>query len=358
MNITLKNPPAATPTHEPQGNSARERAISRLMSNAAPNTAPDASRSPMAGIGNANAVSPEDAVGIAATASQTPPEALAEGQQGVNEAADSQEAPKAPEPAAEESPLSSQYAQLAKRERALRAQAQKQQDAIKARESEIAAREAAIKAKEEEYATKYIPRERFKADPWAVMSEEGVSYDQVTERALSETAMDPATRSYLQKLEAKIAELETGSKGMKQTFEQQQRQAYEQAITQLTNEATKLVANDDAYETIRATGSIADVVELIEKTFEKEKVVLSVEEAAQAVEDYLVEEALKLSKLKKIQSRLAPKDPPTPVQKQPEPPKQQQPQQMKTLTHAVGTNRPLTARERAILAAEGKLNKN
>jgi len=113
------------------------------------------------------------------------------------------------------------------------------------------------------------------------------------------------------------------------------------------------MAVDEQYELIAATGSIDDVVELIERTFTEEGRLVPVEEAAQAIEDYLAEEAYKLSKLKKIQQKLAPSAQAKPEQKQTEQPKQPQ-TQMKTLTNAVGTQRQLSARERAIAAFEGK----
>jgi hypothetical protein len=68
------------------------------------------------------------------------------------------------------------------------------------------------------------------------------------------------------------------------------------------------------------------------------------------VEDYLVEEALKVAKISKISKKLQPA-----AQPAAEPIKQPA---AKTLTNAMGTNRPLSAKERAVLAFEGKLNKS
>ncbi len=99
-----------------------------------------------------------------------------------------------------------------------------------------------------------------------------------------------------------------------------------------------------------------DVVDLIEKTFKEDGILLTEDEAAQQVEDYLTEEAYKLANLKKIQKRLQTSSASTSTSATPaksaETPKQSQP--MKTLTNAVGTSRQLTSKERAILAFKGE----
>jgi hypothetical protein len=92
-------------------------------------------------------------------------------------------------------------------------------------------------------------------------------------------------------------------------------------------------------------------VELIERTFKQYGVLLSVEDAAKQVEDYLVEEAFKLTKLKKIQQRLAPAQKPVEAKLEP----QKQPQTLKTLTNAVSSSGRVSVRERAIAAFKGQL---
>lgn len=259
-------------------------------------------------------------------------------------------------PAKEEAPpLSSQYAVLARREKALRAKAQDLEVRAKSQEAAMAAREAAVKAKEAEYQTNYVPKDRLTTDTWNTLTELGITYDQLTQLALNPPAQEsPAQKASRQRLEAKIQALEDSQANSQKTFQDSQAAQYQQALKQIRNEATQLIATDPNFETIQTTGSVGDVVELIEKTFKAEGVLLTVEEAAQAVEDYLMEEAMKITKIKKIQQKLQTVASQTaPKQQAPSNPQQKQP--MKTLTNAVGSSRPLNAKERAILAFKGQL---
>lgn len=264
-----------------------------------------------------------------------------------------------PEAKAEE-PISSQYAQLARKERAMRQQAQD----IKAKELALKAREDAIAAKE---APKPVdPQAAFKAkfdkDPLGAMAEMGYTWDQLTERALE--APDPKETKLLQhisKLEARLEELAQGQEKTVKSFEQQQQDSYKQAVSQIKMEAKKLVYTDPNFETIKAAGSVDDVVELIESTFKDGMggdhppgTLLSVQEAAQLVEDYLVEEAVKLAKLKKIQDKIKPVSAPAATAKPSAESSTKQPQPVRTLTNAQTSSRPLSARERAILAFKGE----
>lgn len=252
--------------------------------------------------------------------------------------------------------LSSDFIKLARQEKLLRQKAVQQEQASKTRQSELDAREAAIQARENEYKQGWIKQDRFAQDPLSVLEETGVNWDDLTQQMLNRQPTDPRVMSTITKLEAKIAQLESEQKTSKVAQEEQQRQAYQSAVKQITSDAKALVANDPSFEMIKATGSVKDVVELITRTHAEEGIVMSVEDAAQQVEDYLADEAFKLSRLGKIQKRVQqaaqPKVPPqqTPAQKQ------TQPGTMKTLTNAASSTRKMSSKERAILAFEGKLN--
>ncbi len=100
-------------------------------------------------------------------------------------------------------------------------------------------------------------------------------------------------------------------------------------------------------------------MKLIEETYQKDGILLSVEEAAQEVENYIVEQGLnKLSKIEKIKKRLAENSGAVnPPAKQVKTETQANPEktQMKTLTNASSGARKLSARDRAILAFKGEL---
>jgi len=310
--------------------SAREKAIQAFMGNAQKDPAP---------VSNPTQVSPEElSVVQSPTQSQASP-----GQNNTTEAPSAE--PKAAEP------LSSQYAILARKEKAIRQ-----------REQQLRAREAALQKPAAPEAPKptfdesqYVKRDRLTQDPFTVLNELGLSYDQLTELAMNAPKPEQlALQNELRALKDEIRALKGETENTKKSFETSQQQQNEQALNMMKQETRKLVASDPSFELIKVTpNAINEVVKLIEDTYYKDGEFLSVEEAAQMVEDYLADEAIKYAKVKKIQQRLAPK-PTEPAQKQNGQPQQQQ---LKTLTNSVSGSRPLTAKERAILAFEGKLNK-
>lgn len=273
----------------------------------------------------------------------------------------------APVAKAEETPLSSQYAQLARKEKALRAQAQQ----VKAQNDALAAREAAIKAKESEMqGDSYIPKDRLTKDTLKVLQEAGLDYEQITQMMLNGPTPEAQQQSaVIAKLEAKISALEEGQTKVTKSFEDSQANAYKQAVNQIRTEAKQAVYTNPDYETIKETNSVNDVVDLIVQTFEKGLgpdhpvgTLLTVDEAAKMVEEHLYEEAFKLTNLKKIQKRLAEAKavataPTTTSGKQADPKPGEKQVTMKTLTNRDGSARKLTASERAVLAFKGELSK-
>ncbi len=262
----------------------------------------------------------------------------------------STEAPAEVTPAAakpEETPLSSQYAQLARKEKALRAQAQ----AIKTREDALKAAEAPrASTQEAQDPSKYINIEDFKKNPWKYAQQAGVTYDQLTQEALNAPSAE-ATQlmSTVEALKSEIQALKADQDSSKKANADSQTAQYKQAVNQIRSEVKQLVFASDDYEACKATNSVEDVVELIEKTFAEDGVLMDVATATKQIEDYLEEEAYKLSQLKKIQARLkkgAQEE--TPSKEASTDPKQPQ----KTLTNALGASRQLTARERAMAAAQ------
>lgn len=360
MNIQPKG--ASAPSYDANSsNSAsdsRSRAIATLMGN-------NASPPPVA---NQNSISPEEMGAIKASSKKEEDSSIEveasenTGQKSNIESTAESSSSDSKEAKVSEDPLSNQYATLARKEKALRAKAQAQEQALKAREEAIKAQEDALKAKESEYSSKYISKDKLSQDTLNALLEAGLTYDQITEAMLSQPNPEKVAQDqYLKKLEAKIAELEGKQEKTLKSFEDQQKQAYNNAVTQIRNEVSKLVYTDPSFETIKETNSVNDVVELIEETFNNgmgeeypKGTLLSASEAAQIIEDYLLEEALKLTKIKKIQQRLQPAA--KPVLKSEEPLKQPQKEQsMKTLTNAVGSSRALSPKERAILAFKGEL---
>jgi hypothetical protein len=257
----------------------------------------------------------------------------------------------------EEPALSKQYAILARKEKALRARTSQMEQQMKAKEQELAEREKALQGKSNFDESKYIPRERLQEDLMSVLAEAGITYDQVTEAVLNQPKRDPYVDAKTRALEAKIASLEEKLDGVNKNSQEQQTQAYQQALAQIERDAKSLIERDPAYETVKGTGQVKEVVKLIEKTFQDSGELLSIEEAAQMVEDELLERFLSTAQsVKKIQERLQPKASAKPeAEKKQESVPAQQSQQLKTLTNNVGSPaRKMSAKERAIAAFKGE----
>lgn len=342
--------PQSTPSAGNASQQARARAIAMLSpQQAAANPVPNPSN-----------VTPEEltAVRPSSQASDVVDEKSYSGETDQQSQDDSSlEVEATPPPPKKDEQLSSQYAMLAKREKQLRMKAQQQEQTIKAREDAIRQREEAISAKDREYSQGYISKADLKQNPLKIFADAGLSYDEVTQAILNQGSVDPRTEAYIQRLESKLSQFEEKMSQNEKNAQNQQQQAYDAALSQIKTDVKSLVYTDPSFETIKATNSVNDVVELIKKTYDEDGILLSVEDAANEVENYLVDEALKLARLSKIQKRMQPVAS-KPVQTQGSQTatstnKQQQP--MKTLTNAASTGRKLSPKERAILAFKGEL---
>ncbi len=321
---------------------SRARAIAILQSGSAQPSNPQAQPTP-----------PEVAAAQAAANVSKPSE------QGQNTSDDpTPQVPDAAPPAKTEEPISSQYAVLARKEKAFRAKVQAQEAALRAKEAHIAEREAQIKAQASTYETDYVPKQKLTENTVDALLDAGLTYDQITERFLAQqTPMDPQVKALITEMKAEIKALKGDSESTKKSITEQQQSSYNEAIATMKSDAQRLVQEfPEEYQAIKETDSTQDVIDLIVKTYEEDKQLLTVEEAAAAVEEELVERISKYAQLSKIQQKMKPKTPSsapqTPVQTQQQD-KQQQP--AKTLTNNLSGTAKLSTRDRAILAFENKL---
>jgi hypothetical protein len=252
-------------------------------------------------------------------------------------------------PAANEESLSPRFLALAKQEKLIRAERQ----AIAAEKAKF---EAEKKAREEEYAQKYIPKERLKTDFWSVATESGLSVDEILQMSMNAPApVDPT----LLKLQQEVESLRKEKEQEKVSQTEAQTKAYEQAVAKLEADTIALVSKDERFDTVKSAGAEKAVVELIKQKFEEDPTtVLSVEEAAQMIEDHLVEEGLKFAGFNKIKAKLNP----IPAEQTPATLKQSHTPKLTTTITNAGTastsSRPLSPREkreRAIAAFKGQL---
>lgn len=294
-----------------------------------------------------NMIAPRSETQIPAVASEAVPEA--------DPAIDTQAAPSI------EEPLSPRMAALARRERE-----------ITRRMQQFAAEK---KSWEEQKATttpprdidtgKFISREELDRDLIGTLTKAGYDYDKITERMLN-PGHSPTERE-IAELKAQIAELKGGQTKVQEEFQNRNKLEYDTAVAQIRRDVSATVANSADYTTIKESGSTEAVVRLIEKTFEDTGDMLSIEEAAAQVEDYLIEEAIKVANYTKVRARNS--QPPTEAlpritgdQKLSTQQLQQRPNstiQLKTLTNATGTTTQKARsdaerRARAIAAARGE----
>lgn len=364
----MKIQPVASPHAVQQANTntqaqadAKARAIAKITGGA-PTSTPTEVFEPQVPVPvNANNVSPEEVSAVKAPTDQN-----------VNteatEPTDTQQAPPPPQ----EDPLSKQYAQLARREKQLRQQKHQQDQVLRAKEQELRAKEEALAAKEQEYKNGYIAKSRLKNETLDVFAEEGLTYEEITAKQLEQAGINPQVKAHISRLEAQIQRLTEATESSKKAQETQQQESYKAAVNQIRADANKLINNSgEQYEAIRSTSSQRDVVSLVESVFKdgllkpnarhdkdwqyEPGTVISVEEAADMVEEHLMEEIDRLNKIQKVQKKY--KQASTPGNTTPAQQTQtttQQPQ-IKTLTNNIGSTKKMTNRERAIAAAEGRL---
>jgi hypothetical protein len=266
---------------------------------------------------------------------ETPDKLLQESVSNLSEVptSDPIEQAQAPE---ETRPLSPQFVALAKKQRALQV-----------KERELAQREQALQSQAPAGQEDVIAK--LKANPLGVLQEAGVTYDQLTEAILAnQSGVTP-------ELQAMKAELKALKEDLNSQFVTRDQQAEQQVLGEIKREALALTAQGEQYEAIREAKAQNTVVDLIHRTWKKTGEVLDVSEAAELVENQLIEEALPFARIKKVQSRL------TPAQEQqaaqiPAVPKPNT-KVMRTLTNRDNASPIMDRRQRAIMAMNGTLKK-
>lgn len=336
---TGQKPPMIADTQNSQAQAdAKARAIARLSGQTQAQATP---------VPNPSQVSPEDM------------SALQTSQKPTNEATrQATEDTPAQTPEKQELP-DAQLQALIRREKSLRQAAFKQDQAFKAREAELTKRQADLDAKAKELETGYIPRARLKNATLDVLAEEEISYDHLTQLQIEQQAVNPQVRAHISKLERQIEELKRTTEDNKKAQETQTQESYQAAIRVITSDTTKLVKNDSAgeFDFIKANGKtgISAVVKLIESHFRETGETMSVEDAAGEVEKEYVERFDRYNNIPKVQKRLQGQSNVQTPENEQTPALNKQPQTMKTLTNAAASTRQLSAKERAILAFDGKL---
>jgi hypothetical protein len=347
--VPISRPGAGpAPTTNPSVQSAaaaRDRAIQKLTTPPVQHTAPQAP-TPV----NANSVAPEDMTAII-------PASVVETTTNVEAQAATPEPTKSETKVEQETQISnSQMAILARKERAIRAQLQQQKQAVEAERQQWQQEKTQLEQRLKELETGYIPKSSLKQEALEAIRRGELSYDEVTQEVMNPT--DPRITATIRSLEERLAAQDRKLASYEKSTQDAADLQYKAAVKQIETDVRNLVKQDPSFEAIRFTKSEKDVVDLIEQTYKEEGYVMTVEEATQEVENYLVEEASKLARLEKIKKRITPTATPTTevgAKQDTKQQTQQQPQQMKTLTNQASSSRKLSGRDRAILAFKGEL---
>lgn len=244
------------------------------------------------------------------------------------------------EPLADAKPIDPEIAAKTKLNRAV-------QQAVQAKETEIAQLKQQLNGPNPK---EYVRISDLTSNPLGVLKEQGVAYNSLYNQLTETILSSPENQNpEISQLKAELKALKEGFENQNKTQTDRDAQAYKQVLTQLERDTKLLIKGNDDYELVRERGFEKEVVRLVEQTFNKTGEVLDIEDALKLVEDELLEESLKVARIKKVQSRLVPA--------------QQQPQQqnnnpnvrtMRTLTNRDGASVPSSARERAIAAFYGR----
>jgi hypothetical protein len=201
------------------------------------------------------------------------------------------------------------------------------QDQFASKFAALSRKEKALRERESEYESKFEEMERRLADyetrdqepevdwedmlrnnPLKALEEAGLGYDKLTELALNDGKLTPdmqlaAMRQELENdYKQKFEELEDR---LNQREQQEQDTYYDSIQQNFQDEIGNMVQqNPEKFELIAASEADGLVYDVIEEHYNETGRVLDIEEAADAVESYLEEEANKLMKLKKISNRL------------------------------------------------------
>ena len=148
---------------------------------------------------------------------------------------------------------------------------------------------------------------RLKKDPLRALEDMGLSYDKLTELALNDGKLTPEMQMRLMREELegdykkKFEELENRLLEKEKSDEQRR---YDDIQRGFQNEIEDFVeSNSDKYELIKANEANDIIYDVIEEHYNDTGRILDIEEAAEAVENYLEEEAEKIFRLGKFRSK-------------------------------------------------------
>jgi len=193
---------------------------------------------------------------------------------------------------AEERPdFSRQFAAIAKKERALRQ-----------RESSVKQMEARIAELESSQGQFGEIQRLAKENPAALLSQLGISYDELTQQVINEgnPTEEQQLRLQNEKLQERLEKIE-------KAYEAQQKDAetkrLDRARATLVDNIKNFVDNDEQYALVKHRGAYDLVAEVMQQHYIKTKEIMQYSDAAKIVEDHYEQEAEHYFGVKKLQDR-------------------------------------------------------
>ena len=204
----------------------------------------------------------------------------------------------------EEDQFSKKFAALSRKEKAMR----EREDQYSRKIEDLERRLEEMNRKPEPEKNPEIPLEwRLKQNPLKALEEMGLGYDQLTELALNDGKLTPDLQMQLIRSElendykSKFEELENR---LQEREEAETEAKYENAKHNFMSEIESAVASDEKYELINSSNGEELVYNVIEEHYNETGNILEIDEAAQAVEEYLEAEVEKMLKLEKVSRKL------------------------------------------------------
>lgn len=212
---------------------------------------------------------------------------------------------------AQDEKFASKFAALSRKEREIKAR----EKAIEARQKEL---EASFSTKEQEVMSKYVDPEVFRKDPLGTLEKLGMSFKDLAEMVLNdgkptgEQKLSQTEKSLRAEIEALKQQLKADKEAEQKQKEDAAQQDFEQRLEQFKAGLVEFVqADTEAYELINAQEQHDLVYQVIEEHYNKTAdengqngTVLSYKAAADATENYLLENAKKLVQREKIKKLL------------------------------------------------------
>lgn len=182
----------------------------------------------------------------------------------------------------------------------------KRQKELFLREQELTARQNKLKELEEIEALR-------EANPLEYIKKKGLNFEDLMQKALKdgeEPSLEDKLAAIQKRLDDEMKSREEEKKKLQEESEKAKKEAEQKFIDDYKKKIeTDIKAEGDKYELINTQNAHGLVYSVIEEYWEKNREVMSIQDAADKVEDYLVGEAKKLLALKKLGISSAKSDP-------------------------------------------------